>query len=197
MDNPCVSVIILNWNRLEDLKECLESVLNQTFRNVELIVVDNHSSDGSEKMVRDEFPTVNLISLPDSSYGACEAFNIGFANAVGQFCLVLDNDILLDRDWITLALSEFKTDPHLGCLAGRVINYYTGRDWGFWNYGLDDTWQQREFFTSNFTGCSAIIRKDVLDKIGGYPKEYFLYWNELALGAEIVNAGFKIKYVPS
>lgn len=193
---PCVSVIIVNWERKDDLKGCLESVLNQTFKDIELIVVDNHSTDGSIEMLREEYPAVKLIVMPDSSYGACEAFNIGFANAVGQFCLVLDNDALLESNWATNALREFGSDPQLGCLAGRVLNYHTGRDWGFEIYGLNDAWHEKEFFTSVFVGCSAIVRKDVLDKVGGYPPEYFLYWNELALGARIVNAGFKVKYVP-
>ncbi|MGZ4846529.1 MAG: glycosyltransferase family 2 protein [Halobacteriota archaeon] len=195
-NKPRVSAIIVNWNRRDDLKECIQSVLNQTCNGVELIVVDNNSTDGSGEMINDEYSEVKLISLPDSSYGACEAFNIGFSNARGEFCLVLDNDVSLQTNWIELALNEFESDPQLGCVAGRVINYYTGDDWGFWNYGLDDTWQQREFLTSNFSGCSALIRKDVLDTVGDYPKEYFLYWNELALSAEIINAGFKIKYVP-
>jgi len=197
MSKPCVSVIVVNWNRKDDLNECLKSVFNQTFKSIELILVDNHSTDGSVEMVREDYPTVNLINLPNSSYGACEAFNIGFINATGQFCVVLDNDALLERNWVACALQEFRTDPKLGCLAGRVLNYYTGRDWGGYNYGLGDAWQERSFFTSTFVGCSAIIRKDVLDKTGGYPTEYFVYWNELALGARIVNAGLKIKYVPS
>lgn len=194
---PCVSVIVVNWDRKDDLKECLESVLNQTFKDIELIVVDNHSTDGSIEMLRDEYPAVKLVVLPDSSYGPCEAFNIGFANAVGEFCVVMDNDALLEDNWVLCALREFKTDSQLGCLSGRVLNYYTRHDWGFWNYGLSDAWHERSFFTSTFCGCAAIIKKEALDKVGGYPTEYFLYWNELALGAAIINAGYKIKYVPS
>jgi GT2 family glycosyltransferase len=190
-------VIVVNWDRKDDLKGCLESVLNQTFKDIELIVVDNHSTDGSIEMLRDEYPAVKLIVLPDNSYGACEAFNIGFANAVGEFCLVMDNDALLEDSWVLCALREFKTDSQLGCLSGRVLNYYTKHDWGFENYGLSDAWQEKSFFMSTFAGCAAVIKKEVIDKVGGYPTEYFLYWNELALGAAIINAGYKIKYVPT
>lgn len=196
VNRPCVSVIIVNWNRKDDLKECLQSVLDQTFKDVELIVVDNHSTDGSVDLIREEYPLVNLVILPDSSSGACEAFNIGFAKAVGEYCVVMDNDALLEADWIERALKEFEGCTELACVAGRVLNYYTGDDWGFEHYGRDDTWRDKEFFTTTFVGCSAAIRRDVLNKVGGYPAEYFIYWNEHVLGARIVNAGYKIKYSP-
>jgi len=194
---PLVSIVIVNWNRKDDLKECLESIRKQTYTNIEIIVVDNHSTDGTIEMIRKEFPEVKLIVMPDSSYGACETFNIGFANATGEYVVIMDNDALLEKDWIEKSVKEFENDEALGCVAGRVLNYYTKEDWGFWLYGLDDAWKDKEFYTTVFVGCSTIIRKEIINKTGGYPTDYFLYWNEAALGAEIVNAGYKIKYVPN
>lgn len=196
-NQPLVSVVIVNWNRKDDLKECLDSIKNQTYKNIEIIVVDNHSTDGSIEMMRNEFPEVKLIVMPDSSYGACETLNIGFANATGGHVIIMDNDAMLEKDWIEKSVKEFENDEKLGCVAGRVLNYYTKEDWGFWVYGLTDDWMNKEFYTTVFVGCSTIIRKDILDGVGGYPKEYFLYHNEFALGAKIVNVGYKIKYAPN
>jgi GT2 family glycosyltransferase len=197
MKKPLVSVVITNWNRKNDLRECLESIKNQTYKNNEIIVVDNYSTDGSIEIVTNEFPEVKLIVMPDSSYGACETFNIGFVNSTGEYVIVMDNDALLEKDWIEKAIIEFENDEKLGCVAGRVLNYYTKEDWGFWIYGLEDGYKDKEFYTTVFVGCSALIKKKILDEVGGYPKEYFLYWNDVALGAEVVNHGYKIKYVPN
>jgi len=194
---PLVSVVIVNWNRKDDLKECLESVKAQTYKNIELIVVDNHSIDGTKELIREYFPDVKLIVMPDSFYGACETFNIGFANATGKYTVVMDNDAMLERTWIDKNVKEFEIDTVLGCIAGRVLNFYTNEDWGFWVYGLTDDWVKNEFYTTVFVGCSAMIRTDILEEVGGYPKEYFLYHNEFALGAKIINAGYKMKYNPN
>ena len=194
---PLVSVVIVNWNRKDDLKECLESVRTQTYKNIEIIVVDNHSTDGSIERIREDFPEVKLVVMPDSFYGACETFNIGFANATGKYTVVMDNDAMLERTWIDKNVKEFEIDSVLGCIAGRVLNFYTNEDWGFWVYGLTEDWVKKEFYTTVFVGCSAMIRTDIFDEVGGYPKEYFLYHNEFTLGAKIINAGYKIKYNPN
>lgn len=197
VEEPVASVVVVNWNRKDDLRACLKSIKLQTEGPLEVIVVDNHSTDGTIEMVREEFPDVTVIVMPNSDYGACETFNIGFARASAEHIVIMDNDAMLEPNWIQKALVEFREDPQLGCLAGRVLNYFTKEDWGFFVYGLDDRWKDRPFFTSVFVGCGAMIRKDVLANVGGYPNEYFIYCNDFALGAKIVNAGYRIKYAPN
>ncbi len=199
-NNSLVSVVIVNWNRKDDLKECIQSIIDQTYKNIEIIIVDNHSIDGSIEMVEDEFPSIKLIIMPNSLYGACETYNLGFANSVGEFIVIMDNDASLQKDWIENAIKIFKEETNLACIAGRVLNYYTKKDWGFWVYGYNNSNNElhtKEFYTTVFVGCSAIIRKNVVDMLGGYPQEYFIYHNEYALGAKIVNSGHTIKYCPN
>jgi GT2 family glycosyltransferase len=194
---PRVSVVINNWNRKGDLRDAITSVRKQTYKNIEIIVSDNHSTDGSIETVRGEFPEVKLIVMPNSNYGGVETCNIGLASATGEYVVMMDNDALLEKNWIEEAIKEFENDNRLAVLATRVLNYYTNEDWGFPIYGLNGDWKDKEFYTTVFVGCSAMMRKDILDKVGYFPGEYFLYHNEFALGAEIVNAGYRIKYNPN
>lgn len=197
MKEPVVSITVVNWNRADDLRECLESLINQTYKNIEIIVVDNHSTDNSGEMIRNEFPQVKFIIMPDSSYGACETFNIGCANAKGEYIIFMDNDALLEKSWIQKAMKEFENDSTLGAVAGRVLNYYTKRDWGLEVYGVEKEYAVREFYTTVFVGCSAMVKKSTIEKDGFYPNDFFIYHNEFVLGAKIVNNGYKIKYCPS
>lgn len=101
-----VSLVICVWNRRDDLRENLQAIEKQTLPPLEVIVVDNASQDGTAAMVRDEFPDVRLIRLPHSGYGACEAFNIGFATARGELIGILDDDIVLPPGFVEQMVSE-------------------------------------------------------------------------------------------
>jgi len=190
---PSVSVVIPTWNRKNDLRQAIESILSQTYKNVEIIVVDNHSTDGTIEMIDNEFPDIKLIKMPKNI--GIAGWNHGFKEANAEYIVAMDNDALLERDWIEKAIKEFKRDDDLGAVAGRVLNYYTKEDWGFWVYGLNDVWKNEEFYTTVFVGCSAMITTNVLKQIGYYPEEYFAYHHEFPVGAKIVNSGHKIKYV--
>ena len=106
-----VSLVISVWNRCDDLRENLAAIFKQTVPAHEVIVVDNHSEDGSAAMVTQEFPQVRLIRMPHSRYGACETFNIGFASASGEYTGILDDDVILPPDFIERMLAEFSTEP--------------------------------------------------------------------------------------
>ncbi|UYZ40898.1 MAG: glycosyltransferase family 2 protein [Candidatus Methanospirare jalkutatii] len=192
---PLVSVVIVNWNRKEDLRECLESLRNQTYINIEIIVVDNCSTDGSIEMIKRDFPEIKLIVMPDSSYGACECCNIGFANAEGKYVVILDNDVILDRNWIQNVVNKFENNEKIGIFASKILNYYTHKI-SNWHYPLDQKFAEIEFESTTFIGCAAAIRKKIINKIGGYPKEFFIYANEQDLAIRVLDLGYKIVYYP-
>jgi len=114
--NPLVTVNILSWNRKEDLRESLIELKKTTYPNIELIVVDNASTDGSPEMVEREFPYVKLIKMPKNI--GIAGWNIGFEKANGKYIMVLDDDSYPAPDAIELMVEEFeKADEDVGIIA--------------------------------------------------------------------------------
>jgi len=190
MQNKKVSCVITTWNKKKDLKENLESIRKQTYRNIEIIVVDNHSTDSSIEMVRKEFPEVKLIMMPDSSYGACETFNIGFTNATGEYIAILDDDVILSPDWVEKIVKKFEKEPEDTAMIATKIIDPLGLMWP------SEDKADEEFYCGNFIGAGAMIKKGALEKTRYYPKEYFIYWNEEELAAQLLSKGYKIKCFP-
>lgn len=181
---PLVTVNILSYNRKDDLRNTLTKVYEQDYKNIEVIVVDNNSTDGTREMVRREFPAVHLIEL-DKNIGIA-GWNEGFKAAKGEYVLVLDDDSYPEKQTIALGLGLFNKNTRLGIVAYKVLNTRIQKS-------------ETEDFLENpyfFNGCGAIISKKVLETIGYYNEKYFLYYNELDYSARCYNAGFEIKYFP-
>ncbi|MEM4729508.1 MAG: glycosyltransferase family 2 protein [Thermoplasmata archaeon] len=187
------SVVIVNWNRRDDLLRALESLREQTHRELEIIVVDNHSTDGSPEAVKGLFPQVKLIEMPHSSFSACRTFNIGMEAARGDIVVVMDNDATLEREWVERAVKHFSEDSRLGAVASRIINVY--KEHFYFQY---DSWpeysDEDEYEIYTFRGCAFAIRADLLRRIGYFPEEYEIYVNEDDLAARVWAAGYRIKY---
>ncbi|HET6373199.1 MAG TPA: glycosyltransferase, partial [Candidatus Polarisedimenticolia bacterium] len=103
MSADLVSVIVLSWNSRKFLEGCLRSVLAQTHPRVELIVVDNASTDGSAELVRGLFPQVDLV-VNDRNLGFCAGNNVGLKRAGGVYILFLNADALLEPTYLEEAL---------------------------------------------------------------------------------------------
>lgn len=195
MENPLVSVVIVSFNKKDLLKKAINSVYNQTYKNLELIVIDNNSTDGSINLVVNEYPSIRHIVMPNSGYGACETINIGMASARGEFIVVMDDDATLNDNWITILVEKFSTDDNLGVICGKVINAFSNKV--EWLYARPiDEWVSKEFKTSHFHGAATGFRKSILDKIKYYDEDYFIYVNEPVLGAKIVNSGYAVIFYP-
>ena len=121
---PKVSIIILTFNQIEFTKKCIESILNKTaYPNYEIIVVDNCSNDGTRDYLAqlDEQYRHIRVLLNDENYGFAGGNNIGLKNATGDYFILLNNDTIVTRGWITNFLKHFDTNPNLG-LLGPVTN---------------------------------------------------------------------------
>ncbi len=189
--NPLVSLVIVNWNRREYLSACLHSIRNQDYSPVEVIIVDNHSSDGSPEMITSVFPEYTLIQLPDSSYGACEAFNIGFANTHGEYIGILDDDVELPSDWISCMIEKFKKeDATTAILSTKVIE----PDMPGWYLQSDHVCKERDIHT--FAGCGSMARAKILHAEGYYDEKFFIHANERDLALRLIARGYTILHYP-
>ena len=190
MKKALVSAVVVCFNRKNDIDKCLESVGKQTYKNMETIVVDNHSTDGSVEIIREKYPWARLVIMPDAKYGACETFNIGFATAKGEYVAILDDDVILPKTWVEHVMKKFEKEPESTAMIGTKIEDFNGKM--MWPSPRKDG---QEFYCGNFTGCAAMVRKDALDKTRYYAEEYYIWGNERELAAQILAKGYKIKCI--
>jgi len=198
-----VSVAILSYNRKDDLRETVLEIKKSNLNNVsiEIIIADNASTDGTVEMLENEFKDVILIKLEENI--GVEGYNYAFKRANGKYILILDDDSFPEQNSIQRMVKEFENDDSIGILAFDVRNYYEYKD-----ISKELKTKNKEFkYLMGFNGAGAGFRKSLFDKIGGYPEEFFLYWNETDLAIRVLNAGYKIsefsdiislhKYAPS
>src|SRR5712692_1334214 len=114
-----ISVVVANWNRRDLLRACLASLERQTFRDFEIIVVDNGSEDGSADMVAAEFPAARLIRNSENR-GFCAANNQGIAAARGRFIALLNNDAEAGPRWLEALLGAFVLGGGSGIAASKI-----------------------------------------------------------------------------
>src|SRR5215472_16689624 len=204
-----ISVIVVNWNRCDLLRACLLSLARQTFTDLEVIVVDNGSSDGSAEMVTGEFPAVRLIRNVENR-GFCAANNQGFATARGELIALLNNDAEAEPFWLAALAKAFSGNSSIGMAASKILVYADparidkaghlmypdgqnrGRGSGETDYGQYDS-QQETLWPD---GCAAMYRKDMLERIGGFDEDFFAYGDDAELGLRTQIAGWRCIYVP-
>jgi len=178
---PLVTINILSFNRKDELYNTLTKVFEQDYKNIEVIVVDNTSSDGSPEMVEQEFPDVILIQMQKNI--GIAGWNEGFKIAKGEYVLVLDDDSYPLEHTISNGLKGFY-NKDIAIVALRVFNNYLNRD-------------ETEYFEKyplSFIGCGALIRREILEIVGVYDALIFLYHNELDLSIRAQSNGYKILY---
>src|SRR4051812_38565318 len=124
---PLVSIIVLNYKRLEELRHCLESVARQEWTNLETIVVDNHSEEDVGSVVRAAGAPIRLIELP-SNAGSCAGRNAGIRQARGEIIITIDNDVsFLTPYEVGKVVKAFEEHPGVHVLAFRIADAQTGK----------------------------------------------------------------------
>ncbi len=181
-NNPLVSVNILSFNRKEELRNTLTKVYEQDYKNVEVIVVDNASMDGSPEMVEVEFPKVKLFRMQKNI--GIAGYNVGFNASNGEYILVLDDDSYPEQDSINKGLEPFYANSNVGIVALKIFNNYLNE------FESDII----KFNTYSFIGCGAIFKRKIVELLKGYNEDYFLYHNELDFSARCMQHGYAIVY---
>lgn len=197
MSTPLVSIVTICWNRKADICESLNRIREIDYPNLEVIVVDNASEDGTPETIAAEYPEVRLIKLFKNI--GIEAYNIGFKNARGEYIVILDDDSFPQKDAVRRMVDKFARDPALGVVAFDVRNFYNYDE--VKNEADDEPGQAAqetaavaEDYLLAFNGAGAGVRRELLEQVGFYPEEFFLYWNEQDTAFRILNAGYKIKF---
>lgn len=205
-----VTIIIPNWNGKHFLKTSLNSLKGQTFKDFEIIVVDNGSTDGSIEFLQDNYPEVRIIRFSENR-GFSAAVNAGIKEAKGEYIALLNNDAEVDPKWLEELVYALERYPEVGFCASKMVNYFnrsiidTAGD-GFSRYGIafkrgsgkpDGPEYNKEEYVFGACGGAAIYRREVFDKIGLFDEDFFAYLEDVDLSFRAQLRGFKCLYVPT
>lgn len=183
--SPSVTVAFLVYNRREELRESLGRMLVSDYDGqVDYVVVDNASEDGSGNMVREDFPDVQLISR-ERNVGV-SGWNVGFAAARGDWVLALDDDCYLPPDGLREAVAA--AERHSADLVSFRVTSTHDR-----SHFFDDEWNAGLF---GFWGCAVLVRAPVVKELVGYDPEIFVYSNETEFTIRLLDRGYRHLHYP-
>jgi GT2 family glycosyltransferase len=211
---PKVYAVILNWNNHEDTRKCLESLEKATYPNLAIIVVDNGSVDGSGKRLKEEFSNLRFI-FNDKNLGFARGCNVGIRAALEDedcgYVLLLNNDAVATPGFLKRAVETGETNRDVGLIGGKILYspeskriWYAGGEINRWR-GLTVIRGFREVDQGQYdsasevgfvTGALMLIPRQVLDRVGLLPEEYFFGTEEIDYSIAVKKAGYKLYYVP-
>ncbi|MFS8130977.1 MAG: glycosyltransferase family 2 protein [Candidatus Dojkabacteria bacterium] len=213
---PKVSVVIVTWNNEKDIEECLDSLKEQTFKDFNVVVVDNKSKDATAKIVREKYSDfTHLIELPDNIYltgGNNIGIEFSIKNYSPEFVMVLNPDTKCEANLIEELLKPM-SNPIVGAVGPKVRFYknknegqinsagllYDGfrqaYDIGFLEKDEGQYNTQKEVF--GVTGACILYRTSMLEQIGYYWTKIKLYLDEVEMFIRAKKAGWKVMYQPS
>ncbi len=196
INNPKVSINILNWNRKKELKELLLNLKNQSYQDFEIVLIDNNSTDGSFEMVKKEFPDVNVIKVPHN-LGVSGGRNVCIVNSIGDYLVFIDNDAEVEKDCIEKIVNIFEIEPKAGILTFKILNYYTGKlEPSCWDF--DENLLKNDHIrpVNTFAGGGCAIRKEVIKEIGILWDKLFFMHEEKDYSMRLLKTKFGVFYAP-
>jgi GT2 family glycosyltransferase len=206
---PSASIVIVNTNELHHLRKCLPSLARQQYPNSEILVVDNASTDGSIEYVTSEFPRIRWVQNA-ANLGYAAANNAGFRHARGDYVVVLNPDTMVEPDWLCELVAEMEVHPEVGLATPKILIMDNpdrinacGNEISFTGLtscrGLNQpasNFQQAET-VSAISGAAFIIKRSVLDQIGGFDEDFFIYYEDTDLSLRAMLAGYTCLFVPT
>ena len=214
--NVTAKVVILNWNGAEVLPRFLPSVVRNTPPEVEIVVADNGSTDGSVELVQRDFPSVRLVTL-DRNYGFAEGYNRALTDLDSNYYILLNSDVETPEGWCEPLIEMLETHPNVAAVAPKILSWterdtfeYAGASGGFIDLlgypfcrgrilgtverdkgQYDDA---REVFWA--TGACFACRADVFRALGGFDASFFAHQEEIDLCWRMQSVGWRLMVEP-
>lgn len=209
MTQPLVSILIVNWNGKKHLKTCLASLEGISYPNYEIALVDNGSTDGSVIFVKQKYPAVRIVKN-DHNLGFAKANNQGFKKTRGKYVLLLNNDTRVEPGFFNPLVQRVEDEPRIGAVQPLIL---------FWNgQKIQST---GSFFTPNgflyhrhhhaprtkvnktepspifaANGSALLLRRGLIEKIGLFDEDYYMYFEESDLCHRIWLSGHRVIFEP-
>ena len=180
------SVIIPNWNGKDLLKECLDSLRKQSYKEFEIILVDNNSTDQSVEYVKNNYQEVRIIKL-DKNYGFARAINEGVKKSLAKYVIFLNNDTKADKDWLKNLIYCAGKNNEAISVSSKLLNYYHKKIDGV-GITINEVGQAKSLgweeedkgqydhskYIFGATGGAALFRRGDFIKVGMFDESFFM-----------------------
>ncbi|MBI2031244.1 MAG: glycosyltransferase family 2 protein [Candidatus Levybacteria bacterium] len=208
-----VSIIIVNLNGSGLLKECLMSFKNNTYKNTEIIIVDNGSTDGSlEELSKKRYQDLNIRLIRNvKNVGFAEANNQAIPMVNGNLVLLLNNDTIVKPNFLTVLVEKIRSDRLIGVVQPKIIfldnkrlqsggAFFTTPGFLYYfGYGQDPEKKiynkSMPIFSGN--GACLLIRREAIKKVSLFDKDFFAYYEETDFCHRVWLSGYKVVYEPA
>ncbi len=205
---PRVTVVVVNWNGREFLGDCLRAVAAaEAEASLDVVLIDNGSTDGSQDFVRQQFPRVAFVQHEKNDYTA--ANNLGVARATGDYALLLNTDATLRPGCLRTLVAALDADPKAAAAAPKIVYpdgrlfttgieqradlYWFDRDQGRADPGAGGAAQE----VLGVSGCCALFRTAAWRAVGGQDEDFHMYYEDVEFTLRLQGAGWRSLYVPS
>lgn len=184
---PLISIQILNWNRAVETQRAIHSALDQTYPNIEVILIDNGSTDNSVDLTKSNFPNVDIVQL-DKNYGCAGGRNLGIQHCNGDYIFYLDNDGVLHNDAVANAYKSITSLPNIGIVTGKVYDFDQVDE-------IDTQCSIRNdirYEFNEFQGGISMHYKEIYNTVGHYPDHFVYGAEETYLSLKLLGTKYKI-----
>ena len=208
--DPFFSIIVLYWNNEQFIRKCLTSLLNQTWKDFEIIFVENGSDQPLPYDIKIEFPTLKIttLKLPEN-IGFAAGNNFGAEHASGKFLAMLNADAFPQPNWLEIVRKAIDYYPD-SLFASKLlmannsqkldgvgdIYHATGLVWRKNHNRLAENVKLKECEVFSACGAAAVYPKEAFEKVGGFDSDYFSYVEDVDLGFRLRLAGYKCIFLP-
>jgi GT2 family glycosyltransferase len=213
---PKVAVVILNWNGKKYLGQFLPSLIEYSKADAEIIIADNHSSDGSVDFIRQEYPGIRIIENPGND-GFARGYNLALKQVETEYYILLNSDIEVTPGWISPVIATLDANPSIGAAQPKILSYadrekfeYAGAAGGFIDkFGypfcrgrifqtIEDDHGQYDDPVEIFwaSGACLFVRASLFHSLGGFDEDFFAHMEEIDFCWRLHNAGYSVMYSP-
>ncbi len=209
MKKDLVSVVLITRNRKKEALKAVGSIYRQTYKRLEVILVDNASLDDTAKIIKKKYPKTKIITC-QINRGAAGGRNLGLKLTKGELLLFMDDDACADRHMVSELVKAVKQDPRIGIVQPKIydmdraniiqglghdINLLTGRVSGI-GVGEEDCGQYEKSADITMVGCTWLVKREVFTKIGNYDEDFFIPYEDSDFSLRARRAGFRVCLAP-
>ncbi len=206
---PAVSVVVISFNSRQYVDGCLQSLLAQDYGNVEIVVVDNASTDGTAEYIADHYPQVRLI-LAGDNLGFGGGNNLGVAEATGEYLAFVNMDTVVDANWLTPLVTTLEENPDIGLATAKILLMNEpgsintcGNDVHLAGFGYLRGWLKPATAlaspadVASVSGAAFMMSRTLFDELGGFDEAFgpaYVEDTDLSWRARLL--GYRCRYVP-